>query len=179
MNPVQHQFILGLGSNLGDRVAHLKAAIQALRILPKTQVLAISPAYDSDPVGYANQGNFINICLLITSELKPPELIAQTLEVEARLGRVRTAERNGPRTIDIDLLFWSGGRWISPELTLPHPRWSSRGFVVIPLRELLHHPTLASHPAWTSLKAEVAALPSGAEGLRLWQGPTPWMQIPS
>jgi 2-amino-4-hydroxy-6-hydroxymethyldihydropteridine diphosphokinase len=178
VNPLRHEFILGLGSNLGDRAEHLRAAIHALGELPSTQVQAVSPAYDSDPVGYADQGNFLNLCLSVSSELSPAELLTQTLRIESDLGRVRTAERNGPRTLDIDLLFWSGGSWATGELTLPHPRWSSRGFVVIPLRNLLQHPALASHPAWTSLKAEVAALPIGANGLRLWQGPTPWTPLP-
>ena len=179
MKSCRHQYILGLGSNLGDRAGQLGSALQALSSLPSTQVVAVSPAYDSDPVGYADQGNFLNLCLIIISEYNPQQLLSRTLAIEARLGRIRGAERNGPRTLDIDLLFWSGGTWDTPELTLPHLRWSSRGFVLVPLRELLQHQSIASESTWDSLKAEVTTLPAGTEGLRPWQGPTPWMQTPS
>ena len=170
--------ILGLGSNLGDRADILGQAIRLLGKLPETRILAISEAVDSDPVGYTGQPNFLNLCLLITCGLNPDELLAQTLEIERQLGRERTANRNGPRTLDIDLLFYEGGPWDSPTVTLPHPRWSSRGFVVIPLSNLLQAPVLAKHPAWTSLAAEVRSLPIGGQGLRAWQGPTPWSKTP-
>ena len=110
--------------------------------------------------------------------IHPQELLAQTLEIERQLGRERTTNRNGPRTLDIDLLFYDKGAWVSPTVTLPHPRWSSRGFVVIPLSNLLQDPVLAKHPAWGSLAAEVRALPVGDHGLRPWQGPTPWSKTP-
>jgi 2-amino-4-hydroxy-6-hydroxymethyldihydropteridine diphosphokinase len=173
----QH-FILGLGSNLGDRADIIGQAIGCLRDLPETWVLAISEAVDSDPLGYAAQPNFLNLCLLISCKFNPDELLVRTLEIERQLGRERTAHRNGPRTLDIDLLFYEGGAWESPTVTLPHPRWSSRGFVVIPLSNLLQDPVLAKHPAWTSLAAEVRSLSIGDQGLRVWQGPTPWSKTP-
>ena len=170
--------ILGLGSNLGDRADIIAQAIELLGKLPETRVLAISGAVDSDPVGYADQPNFLNLCLAITCEFNPDELLVKTLEIERELGRERTSNRNGPRTLDIDLLFYEGGAWDSPTVTLPHPRWSSRGFVVIPLRNLLQGPALAKIPAWVSLAAEVRSLPVGGQGLRAWQGPTPWSKTP-
>jgi len=170
--------ILGLGSNLGDRANIIGQAIGCLRDLPETRILAISEAVDSDPVGYADQPNFLNLCLLISCKLNPDELLVRTLEIERQLGRERTANRNGPRTLDIDLLFYEGGAWDSPTVTLPHPRWSSRGFVVIPLSNLLQDTVLAKHPAWTSLAAEVRSLSLGGQGLRAWQGPTPWSKTP-
>jgi 2-amino-4-hydroxy-6-hydroxymethyldihydropteridine diphosphokinase len=170
--------ILGLGSNLGDRADIIAQAIQLLRELPETQILAISEAVDSDPVGYADQPNFLNLCLLISCKLNPDELLIRTLEIERQLGRERTAHRNGPRTLDIDLLFYEGGAWDSPTVTLPHPRWSSRGFVVIPLSNLLQDPVLAKQPVWTSLATEVRSLSLGGQGLRAWQGPTPWSKTP-
>ncbi len=172
------QAILGLGSNLGDRADIIAQAIQLLRELPETQILAISEAVDSDPVGYADQPNFLNICLAITCQFNPDELLVKTLEIERELGRERTANRNGPRTLDIDLLFYEGGAWDSPTVTLPHPRWSSRGFVVIPLSNLLQDPVLAKQPVWTSLATEVRSLSLGGQGLRAWQGPTPWSKTP-
>ena len=175
-NP-QH-IILGLGSNLGDRADIIAHAIGRLRDLPETRVLAISEAVDSNPVGYADQPNFLNLCLIISCKFNPDELLVRTLEIERQLGRERTAHRNGPRTLDIDLLFYEGGSWDSPTVTLPHPRWSSRGFVVFPLSNLLQDPVLAKHPAWTSLAAEVRSLSLGGQGLRAWQGPTPWSKTP-
>ena len=173
----QH-IILGLGSNLGDRADILGQAIELLGKLPETDVLAISEAVDSDPVGYTDQPNFLNLCLLISCKFNPDELLIRTLEIERQLGRERTSNRNGPRTLDIDLLFYEGGAWASPTVTLPHPRWSSRGFVIIPLRNLLQGPALAKIPAWVSLAAEVRSLPVGGQGLRAWQGPTPWSKTP-
>jgi len=129
-------------------------------------------------VGYADQPNFLNLCLALSCDSNPDELLALTLEIERQLGRERTSNRNGPRTLDIDLLFYEGGVWSSPTVTLPHPRWSSRGFVVFPLRNLLQDPALAKVPAWVSLAAEVRSLSLGGEGLRAWQGPTPWSKTP-
>ncbi len=172
------QYILGLGSNLGERADLIAQAISRLNDLPGVSVLAVSGAVDSDPVGYADQPNFLNLCLALSCEFNPDELLARTAEIEHRLGRERTANRNGPRTLDIDLLFYEGGAWDSPTVTLPHPRWSSRGFVILPLRNLLQDPALAKHPAWRSLAAEVRSLPGGDHGLRPWQGPTPWSKTP-
>jgi len=171
-------YILGLGSNLGERADLLAQAIARLGALSGVKVLAVSDAVDSDPVGYADQPNFLNLCLAIVCDKNPDELLIATLEIERCLGRERTANRNGPRTVDIDLLFYEGGPWESPTVTLPHPRWSSRGFVILPLRNLLQNPALAQHPAWASLAEEVRALPVGDHGLRPWQGPTPGSKTP-
>jgi 2-amino-4-hydroxy-6-hydroxymethyldihydropteridine diphosphokinase len=173
----QH-YLLGLGSNLGERAEILAQAINELSRLPGGRILAISTAVDSDPAGYADQPNFLNLCLALSCDSNPDELLALTLEIERQLGRERTSNRNGPRTLDIDLLFYEGGVWSSPTVTLPHPRWSSRGFVVFPLRNLLQDPVLAKVPAWVSLAAEVRSLSLGGEGLRAWQGPTPWSKTP-
>ena len=178
MNGSPQHTILGLGSNLGDRADIIAQAIELLGELPGARILAVSEAVDSDPVGYADQPNFLNLCLAISCDLDPDELLTRTLEIERQLGRERTANQNGPRTLDIDLLFYEGGAWDSPTVTLPHPRWSSRGFVVIPLSNLLQDPVLAKHPAWTSLAAEVRSLSLGGQGLRAWQGPTPWSKTP-
>ena len=178
MNGSPHHTILGLGSNLGDRADIIAQAIGLLGDLPETRVLAISEAVDSDPVGYADQPNFLNLCLAVTCNLNPDELLVKTLEIERQLGRERSANRNGPRTLDIDLLFYEGGAWSSPTVTLPHPMWFSRGFVVLPLSNLLQDPVLAKHPVWTSLAAEVRSLSLGGQGLRVWQGPTPWSKTP-
>ena len=168
------QFLLGLGSNLGDRGFFIHQGIQGLTQVPGVRVLAISEAFDSDPVGYKDQGNFLNLCLAISCELEPAELLTRALQVEASQGRVRSI-KDGPRTLDIDVLFYEGGAVETPELTLPHPRWESRGFVVLPLRHLLHAPALANEPSWDWLRSKVASLPVDGSGLRPWQGPTPWI----
>lgn len=178
MTAAAHQYFLGLGSNLGDRAGHLGQAIEGLAKLPGAKMTAISPAFDSDPVGFEEQPNFLNLCLLVSCELEPLFLLRATLEIEHHLGRVRSSNRNGPRTVDIDLLFWDGGAWESPELTLPHPRWKERGFVTVPLRHLLQSPALATDPRWDSLRADVAQAAPGESGLRAWQGSTPWRPTP-
>jgi len=170
----QRQYLLGLGSNLGDKVYYIEQAVRALAALPLTTVTAISEAFDSDPVGYQAQGNFLNLCISLTSVLKPEELLTACLGIEAQLGRVRTI-KDGPRTVDIDVLFYEGGKVELPELTLPHPRWQDRGFVVLPLRHLLQDHTLAKDPTWDWLRAKVASLPVDGSGLRPWHGPTPWI----
>lgn len=175
MKSGQRQYLLGLGSNLGDRVYYIEQAVRALGALPKTDLLAISEAFDSDPVGYEEQGNFLNLCLSLTSDLSPRELLSAGLAIEAKLGRVRTV-KDGPRTVDIDVLFYEEGEVALPELTLPHPRWQDRGFVVFPLRHLLQDPTLAKDPTWDWLRAKVASLPIDGSGLRPWHGPTPWIK---
>ncbi len=174
MKSGQRQYLLGLGSNLGDKVYYIEQAVRALAALPLTTVTAISEAFDSDPVGYQAQGNFLNLCISLTSVLKPEELLTACLGIEAQLGRVRTI-KDGPRTVDIDVLFYEGGKVELPELTLPHPRWQDRGFVVLPLRHLLQDHTLAKDPTWDWLRAKVASLPVDGSGLRPWHGPTPWI----
>jgi 2-amino-4-hydroxy-6-hydroxymethyldihydropteridine diphosphokinase len=174
----RQRYLLGLGSNLGDRPGHLTEAIRLLGDLPKAEVTAISPAFDSDPIGFSDQPNFLNLCLEMVCELEPAELLKQTLAIESHLGRLRTSNRNGPRTLDIDLLFWEGGAIRTEELTLPHPRWKERGFVTVPLRHLLQSPGLASVPCWDWLRRAVPLAPGGEQGLRAWHGSTPWHPTP-
>ncbi len=175
MKAGRRQYLLGLGSNLGDRVYYIEQALTALAALPETNILAVSEAFDSDPVGYKEQGNFLNLCLSLTCELEPRELLAACLSIEVKLGRVRTV-KDGPRTVDIDVLFYEGGAVELPELTLPHPRWQERGFVVFPLRHLLQTPALATDPTWDWLRTQVATSPVDGSGLRPWHGPTPWIK---
>ncbi len=173
MKTGSHAFLLGLGGNLGDRAGFIEKAMEGLKKLPRAEITGISEAFETDPVGYEAQGLFLNICLSITCELEPASFLAACLGLETQLGRVRTI-KDGPRTIDIDVLFYRGGAVNRPELTLPHPRWRERGFVVFPLRHLLQAPALAKDSGWDWLRAEVAALSLDGSGLRAWQGPTPW-----
>jgi 2-amino-4-hydroxy-6-hydroxymethyldihydropteridine diphosphokinase len=174
---VPSQAIVALGGNLGDRAATLGAALAALTRLPGTRLLAVSPAYDSDPVGPAGQPDYLNLCAALETGLGPRELLEAGLAIERGLGRVRSA-KDGPRTCDIDLLFHEAApRVDEPGLTLPHPRWRERGFVTAPLGELLQMGEVALRPGWDGIRAEVARLAPRTVGLRPWTGPTPWTTL--
>lgn len=173
MSQASAQALIALGGNLGDRAATLGRALGEVARLPETRLLSVSPAYDTDPVGFADQPPFLNLVAALATGLDPRELLAACLEIETRLGRVRTG-RNGPRSCDLDLLFHGTTRLDDPGLTLPHPRWSERGFVVFPLRDLLQMAPLATEPRWDWLRAEAARAKVTRDGLRPWTGPTPW-----
>ncbi|MCU1460010.1 MAG: sulD [Acidimicrobiales bacterium] len=122
---------LGLGSNLGDRRRHLATAVAAL-----PDVVAVSPVYETDPVGGPEgQGPYLNIVVELATDLTPRELLDVARRLEAAAGRVR-AERWGPRTLDVDVLWVDGVTVDEPDLTVPHPRMWARRFVVAPLGDL-------------------------------------------
>jgi 2-amino-4-hydroxy-6-hydroxymethyldihydropteridine diphosphokinase len=134
---------LGLGSNLGDRAAHLE---QALVILPAAgvEIVRRSSFYATEPVGFAPQQWFLNCVAEATTELMPRQLLRATQQVESELGRRRMV-RDGPRTVDIDILLYGANVVSMPDLEIPHPRLGERRFVLVPLREIapgLRHPTL-------------------------------------
>jgi 2-amino-4-hydroxy-6-hydroxymethyldihydropteridine diphosphokinase len=137
---------VGLGSNLGDREAQIRLAIDELARLPQTRLSRASSLYDSEPVGEVEQPNFLNAVAQLDSELTARQLLWNLLLVERRLGRVRhAAKRYGPRTIDLDLLMHGDLVIETSELTLPHPELHRRAFVLVPLAEIepaLMHPTL-------------------------------------
>lgn len=126
---------LGLGSNLGDRAAYLRQAVDALARLPGTRVVQLSSLYETRPWGLADQPEFYNLVVELETSLPAEELLRQALAIEAALGRVRTV-RYGPRTIDIDVLVYGEHTLDTPELTLPHPRMLHRAFVLVPLAEI-------------------------------------------
>jgi 2-amino-4-hydroxy-6-hydroxymethyldihydropteridine diphosphokinase len=131
---------LGLGSNVGDREEHLRAAIERLRAV--MSVLRISPVYETDPVEFTEQRRFLNLVVEAETELFPMQLLTRTARVERELGRVR-AIANGPRTIDIDILLYGKAIVRSGRLEIPHPRMAERRFVLAPLADLapeLRHP---------------------------------------
>ncbi len=126
---------LGLGSNLGYREKNMTAALDLLAADPRIRLEATSSLYQTAPVGNTEQPFFLNAAVSLTTTLTPLELLDLCLEVELRLGRVRT-ERWGPRTIDIDLLVYDAVVCLSDRLTLPHPRLKERCFVLVPLAEI-------------------------------------------
>jgi 2-amino-4-hydroxy-6-hydroxymethyldihydropteridine diphosphokinase len=121
---------LGLGSNLGDRRALLAEAVAAL-----PDVVAVSPLYETDPVGGPDQGAFLNLVVELSTERSGRELLALCAEREAAAERVRV-ERWGPRTLDVDVLWVDGEEVDEPDLIVPHPRMWERRFVLAPLRDL-------------------------------------------
>jgi 2-amino-4-hydroxy-6-hydroxymethyldihydropteridine diphosphokinase len=132
---------LGLGSNLGDRLAHLQRAVDLLGAEDGVRVLRSSRVYETAPVGGPPQPDYLNAVIQIETDLSPRELLRTCMGVEIELGRIRD-ERWGPRTIDVDVLTYGGERIDEPDLVVPHPRMHERGFVLVPLAELDADPLL-------------------------------------
>ncbi|MET4569968.1 2-amino-4-hydroxy-6-hydroxymethyldihydropteridine diphosphokinase [Rhodanobacter soli] len=130
---------VALGSNLGDPRQQLLDAMAALANLPDTRLLQRSRLYRTPPWGMLEQPPFINAAVELDTALSPHALLDAMLAIEQRAGRVR-AERNGPRTLDLDLLHVDGVQLDDPQLTLPHPRMAERAFVLLPLHDIA--PTL-------------------------------------
>lgn len=126
---------IGLGANLNDPAAQVEYALTELDRLPATRLLARSSLYASAPVGYVDQPDFINAVAQIETSLAPRALLAALLDIEHRHGRERSF-RNAPRTLDLDLLLYGAAHFHEEGLTLPHPRMSERGFVLLPLLEI-------------------------------------------
>ena len=137
---------IGLGSNLGDREGMIREAIQSIAALPETTLGRVSSLYDTEPVGELEQPNFLNAVIAVDTELTARRLLWNLMLIERQLGRVRAPKsRYGPRTIDLDMLFFGDLVLDEPELQLPHPEVANRAFVLIPLAELeptLMHPVL-------------------------------------
>jgi 2-amino-4-hydroxy-6-hydroxymethyldihydropteridine diphosphokinase len=141
---------LGLGSNLGDRTAHLRAAVAAL-----DGVVAVSPVYETDPVGGPEQGPYLNLVVELATDEPPRALLERCAALETAAGRVRE-ERWGPRTLDVDVLWVEGAEVDEPDLQVPHPRLWQRRFVVAPLADLA--PDLADAAAVEAAEGEVRRL---------------------
>jgi 2-amino-4-hydroxy-6-hydroxymethyldihydropteridine diphosphokinase len=133
---VRHRVVLAVGSNLGDRLGTLQGCVQAIGGLPDTDVLTISPVYETAPVGGPVQPDYLNAVLIAATGLSPLGLLAATQRIEAESGRVRGAERFGPRTLDIDIISYAEEISGDPVLTLPHPRAHERAFVLAPWHDI-------------------------------------------
>ncbi|HIE25197.1 MAG TPA: 2-amino-4-hydroxy-6-hydroxymethyldihydropteridine diphosphokinase [Anaerolineales bacterium] len=133
---------IALGSNLGNRLANLRAAIASLP--PELRVTRESTIYETPPWGYTNQPSFLNIVIEAKTELEPCALLSYLKEKEKTLGRVKNF-KNGPRRIDLDLLFYDNHILNAKKLTIPHPRLHERAFVLVPLADIapeFEHPIL-------------------------------------
>jgi 2-amino-4-hydroxy-6-hydroxymethyldihydropteridine diphosphokinase len=163
--------LLGLGSNVGDRRAHLQATVEALPAAG-VRVLASSSTYDTDPVGeLLDQPSFLNACLQVETALGPLELLDAVKGLERELGRRGAEIRHGPRAIDIDILMLGELELHHERMSLPHAQLLTRRFVLIPALELNIEESL---PDGRSLADALAALPLD-EGVR-WAGPP--LQLP-
>lgn len=137
-----HTAFLSIGTNIGDRLANIKAAIAALS--PAVCLVDSSPVYETLPWGYTDQNSFLNQVLKVETDLDPQGLLAYLKSLEKKLGRKKTF-RYGPRLIDLDILFYDDLVIEMPELTIPHPHMTERAFVIVPLLDLapgLIHPKL-------------------------------------
>ncbi|HEY3970406.1 MAG TPA: 2-amino-4-hydroxy-6-hydroxymethyldihydropteridine diphosphokinase [Solirubrobacteraceae bacterium] len=158
--------LLGLGSNVGDRRAHLQAAVDALPSVG-VRVTAASSVYDTDPVGEVlDQPSFLNACVLVETELEPLQLLDAAKRLEAELGRASGGVRHGPRAIDIDILLLGELELAHEQMTLPHEQLLSRRFVLIPALELGFELVT---PGGQRLSDALAVLPV-SEGVR-WASP--------
>jgi 2-amino-4-hydroxy-6-hydroxymethyldihydropteridine diphosphokinase len=158
--------LLGLGSNIGERRAHLQAAVDRLGSVG-VRVLACSSTYDTDPVGeLLEQPSFLNACLRIETELEPLELLDAVKALERELGRRDGGVRHGPRAIDIDVLLLGEVQLSDARMKLPHEHLLLRRFVLIPALELDFELAL---PDGRRLSDALAALPPD-DGVR-WAGP--------
>jgi 2-amino-4-hydroxy-6-hydroxymethyldihydropteridine diphosphokinase len=145
---------VGLGSNLGDREATIRRAVELLAARPGIEVVSVSSLRETDPVGYEDQPRFLNGALALEVDLTARGLLDELLAVERELGRDRAREtRWGPRTIDLDLLLYGEETVDEPGLTVPHPRLAERQFVLEPLHELDSELTLPDGRAVRDLVA--------------------------
>ncbi len=158
-----HLAYLSLGSNLGDREAHLRDALA--RLEANGSIVALSSFYETEPVDFTDQAWFLNCAVALETAESPEELIAAILSIERQMGRKRI-QRKGPRTIDIDLLLFDDAIVDSPALTIPHPAMHERRFVLQPLAEIAPQ---ARHPVRNKTIQELLdALPAG-QAVRRYQ----------
>jgi len=151
---IRRSAVLALGSNLGDRLGTLQGCVQAIGGLRDTDVLAISPVYETVPVGGPAQPDYLNAVVVVQTGLQPRELLEAAHRIEANFGRVR-AERFGPRTLDIDIISYAGQVSTDPVLTLPHPRAHERAFVLAPWHDIDARAELPGRGAVSQLLARL------------------------
>jgi 2-amino-4-hydroxy-6-hydroxymethyldihydropteridine diphosphokinase len=148
--------VLGLGSNLGDRLANLQAAVDALCGPPGLGFLAVSPVYETAPVGGPSQPDFLNAVLLAVTALPASAVLGRAQAAEAARHRAREVHW-GPRTLDIDIICYGDVISDDPALTLPHPRAHERAFVLVPWHDVDPAARIAGHGLVADLAAAAAA----------------------
>ncbi len=154
--------LLSLGANLGDRKAHLAAALRLLQAHPAIELRAVSWCYETEPVGGVDQPPFLNLAAEIETALAPLELLNAAKDIEERLGRVESVHW-GPRDIDIDIVLCGDHIIESARLTVPHPEFRRRAFVLCPMTEIAPD---AVDPVTGKTVAELAKAPEAAGQVR-------------
>jgi 2-amino-4-hydroxy-6-hydroxymethyldihydropteridine diphosphokinase len=134
LNPVT--VYIGIGSNLQQPIEQVKQALQRLAGIPQTRLIACSPLYRSAPLGPADQPDYINAVAALETELAPLDLLDALQAIERQQGRVRSGERWGPRTLDLDLLLYGEQQIANDRLIVPHPGLGERNFVLYPLYDI-------------------------------------------
>ncbi len=129
----KHKALLGIGGNIGDTVQRFEHLYWYLRRSKKIKLLSAAPILRNPPFGFLEQADFYNSLLLVATSLTPRQLLYYILRVEKHYGRKRIL-KNGPRTLDIDIIFYDNISINTKELTIPHPRWMERDSVLIPLQ---------------------------------------------
>ena len=142
---------IGLGSNMGNRFAHIEKAISDIKHGLQTEILAVSSIYETSPVGVENQPDFLNCVCLLKTTLEPRQILNKLLEIEKSHGR-SCSSMNLPRTLDLDILLYGELALNEPGLIVPHPRVTERAFVLIPLAEI--SPNL-THNLWERTVTEI------------------------
>ena len=137
---------IALGSNLGNSKEQVKNGILSIKKIGGVKILNKSNLYETQPVGILNQPNFINAVIKIDSDLSPYELLNKLLKIENIAGRVRI-DKNGPRTLDLDILLFDNLILSEKKLTIPHPRMHERLFVLIPLKDIDEAIVIPNHGA--------------------------------
>lgn len=151
---------IALGSNLGDRLGYLQAALRGLAGNPQIRPCAVSAVYETEPVGPVAQGAYLNAVLKVQTSLRPEALLLECQRIETLNGRVR-AERFGPRTLDLDILLHSAAEQLNlPQLCLPHPRMHERAFVLTPLADIAPEELLQGRSVseWLALQPQADRL---------------------
>ena len=162
--------LLSLGSNLGDRRANLSQAVRQLRALG--ELTAVSALYETEPMEVTDQPWFLNCAVELVTPLSADELLRAALSIESSMGRQRVVVK-GPRSIDIDIIFFGDSVIDTPALTVPHPALAERRFVLVPLAEIAPefiHPTLHRN-----VRELLQSLPQGAGEARIYS-PAGWFQ---
>jgi 2-amino-4-hydroxy-6-hydroxymethyldihydropteridine diphosphokinase len=156
---------IAFGSNIGNRFDNLKEAIQKIGRFPEVEVVNTSSIYETDPVGYENQEQFLNMAIQVSTALNPFELLDACHEIELNLGRKRDI-RWGPRTIDLDILLFNHENIETEKLIVPHPRMHERAFVLIPLLEI--DSSIRLPKMERPLSSILEDIPD-REGVRIWK----------
>ncbi|ROV55379.1 2-amino-4-hydroxy-6-hydroxymethyldihydropteridine diphosphokinase [Neisseria chenwenguii] len=158
------QAVIALGANLDKPAAQIRTALEALAVHPQIRILKTSSLYRTAPVGYDDQPDFVNAVCLAETGLDGVSLLSVLNRIEADFGRERSF-RNAPRTLDLDIVDFNGETSADPHLTLPHPRAHERGFVMVPLAEILPDFVLGKHGKAADLAAAL-----GDKGIVLLDG---------